>query len=200
MERGTELWRLDELSSRVERALSVGYRPASSGRVRAVPDRRTIRYYTTLGLLDRPAEMRGRTAYYGQRHLLQLVAIKRLQAEGLSLAQVQQGLTGLDADALAEVAQLPDELPDTETAPRRPDFWAAAPAELDAATTSAAASPPPAPAAAPLAGIELAPEATLLLRCARGDLNTEDLQALQAAAQPLLEALARRGLLSREDR
>ena len=81
-----------------------GYDGVSSGRVRDVPDLRTIRYYTTLGLLDRPAEMRGRTALYGRRHLLQLVAIKRLQARGLSLAEVQERVVGLSDAALRRLA------------------------------------------------------------------------------------------------
>ena len=79
-ERTQALWTIDELGSRVALALSVDYDGQASGRVRDVPDRRTIRYYTTLGLIDRPA-LRGRTALYGRRHLLQLVAIKRLQAQ-----------------------------------------------------------------------------------------------------------------------
>jgi hypothetical protein len=82
----TALWTLDELGARVALALAVGYDGQANGRVREVPDGRTIRYYTTLGLIDRPAAMRGRTALYGVRHLLQLTAIKRLQARGLSLA------------------------------------------------------------------------------------------------------------------
>jgi hypothetical protein len=51
------LWSIDELRAEVARALSVGYAGAASGRVRDVPDLRTIRYYTTLCLIDRPAEM-----------------------------------------------------------------------------------------------------------------------------------------------
>lgn len=78
-----------------------------SARVREVPDKRTIRYYTTLGLLDRPAEMRGRVAYYGRRHLLQLVAIKRLQATGLSLVDIQQKLAGASDSTLSRLADLP---------------------------------------------------------------------------------------------
>ena len=81
-----------------------GYEGVPSGRVRDVPDLRTIRYYTTLGLLDRPAAMRGRTALYGPRHLLQLVAIKRLQARGLSLAAVQERVVGLSDAALRRLA------------------------------------------------------------------------------------------------
>src|SRR3954464_9576915 len=88
------LWTIDELGSQVALALSDNYQGQRNGSVREVPDLRTIRYYTTLGLIDRPAEMRGRTALYGRRHLLQLVAIKRLQSRGLSLAGVQRELLG----------------------------------------------------------------------------------------------------------
>ena len=89
------LWTISELGAQVALALSVDYQGPPNGRVRGVPDLRTIRYYTTLGLLDRAADMRGRTALYGRKHLLQLVAIKRLQARGLGLAEIQQQLVGL---------------------------------------------------------------------------------------------------------
>src|SRR5881392_2255064 len=99
------LWTIDELGTRAALALSVDYAGPPNGRVREVPDRRTIRYYTTLGLLDRPAEMRGRTALYGRRHLLQLVAIKRLQARGLSLAEVQVELAAASDERLERIAR-----------------------------------------------------------------------------------------------
>src|SRR5580692_8316626 len=96
----TTLWTLDELGARVALALAVDYDGQANGRVRDVTDRRTIRYYTTLGLIDRPAEMRGRTALYGRRHLMQLVAIKRLQSSGRSLTEIQKRLLGLTNSAL----------------------------------------------------------------------------------------------------
>src|ERR1700730_4487154 len=108
MNAATPLWTIDELSTQVALALSVDYAGQGNGQVRPVPDLRTIRYYTTLGLIDRPAAMRGRTALYGRRHLLQLVAIKRLQARGLSLAEVQERLVGLTDAALRQLANLPD--------------------------------------------------------------------------------------------
>ncbi len=99
-----------DLRSLVARGLAVsGYEPTASARVRDVPDTRTIRYYTTLGLLDRPAEMRGRTAFYDRTHVLQLVAIKRLQAENLTLSDIQSRLTGLPPKSLAKIANLPAE-------------------------------------------------------------------------------------------
>src|SRR5437016_12050752 len=102
------LWTLDELGAQVALPLAVDYPGAPDNRTRDIPDQRTIRYYTTLGLLDRAAELRGRTALYGRRHLLQLVAIKRLQARGLALADIQERLLGATDATLARIARLPD--------------------------------------------------------------------------------------------
>src|SRR5437762_5194630 len=99
---------LPELSSEVATALSrlglLGAAP--DARVSAAPDARTVRYYTTLGLLDRP-RIEGRQARYGERHLLQLLAIKALQAVDLPLAEIQQRLYGRsDAELKALVDSL----------------------------------------------------------------------------------------------
>src|SRR6201995_5926865 len=67
---------------------------ARNGQVRDRPAVRTIRYYGTLGLIDPPAAMTGRTARYGGRHLLQVVAVKAVQARGGSLAGAQRALVG----------------------------------------------------------------------------------------------------------
>src|SRR3954467_12760954 len=84
---------LDELSERVAAELAgrgmLGAAP--DARVSAAPDARTVRYYATLGLLDRP-RIEGRQARDGERHLLQLLAIKALQAVELPLAEIQQRL------------------------------------------------------------------------------------------------------------
>src|SRR5207253_1929219 len=118
------LWTIAELTAEVARALSVDYAGQDSGRVRDVPDLRTIRYYTTLALIDRPAAMRGRTALYGRRHLLQVVAIKRLQAEGATLAELQAKLVGLTDSELARLAKLPDDGATELPPPRRSEtFW-----------------------------------------------------------------------------
>jgi DNA-binding transcriptional MerR regulator len=107
----SDKWRIERLSELAARALAAGeYNGQTSGRVRDVPDVRTIRYYITLGLLDRPLEMQGRTAFYGRKHLLQLVAIKRLQAQGLTLVDVQQRMLGTSQKKLAELAALPDHM------------------------------------------------------------------------------------------
>lgn len=75
-------------------ALCARLREQGDDRVRQAPDERTVRYYQTVGVLDRPLRYEGRVAVYGYRHLLQVVAVKALQGEGLSLAQVQAALAG----------------------------------------------------------------------------------------------------------
>jgi len=79
-------------------------------RVRAVPDARTVRYYQSIGLVDRP-EREGREAVYRWRHLLQVVAVKRLQVQGEPLARIQAALIGLPTDALEAALDLPSDSP-----------------------------------------------------------------------------------------
>lgn len=83
-------WTLEQLCWEVEAELDRrGLRQAQpDGRVNAAPDIRTVRYYATLGLVDRP-QREGRDVRYGPRHLLQLLAVKALQAQGVSLAEIQ---------------------------------------------------------------------------------------------------------------
>jgi len=250
-------WTLDELVRLVADALAGGAYPgAPNGRVRDVPDRRAVRWYTTIGLVDRPAMAGGRAARYGPRHLLQLVAVKRRQAQGRTLAEIQAELAGATEATLHRIAALPEGWPAAAGAPapdtgaaRGPDAGSAAGVDATAAPASAAAppgappwaadptpdtAPPPvrhrfwaerpssgagAPAAgapgpgapgpgapgpgapgpgapavplpATLTGIPLAPAVVLLVPGRPGD---DDLPAIHAAARPLLELLADRGL------
>src|SRR5690242_8198543 len=202
----TSLWTLDELCGRVSQALAVDYPGQASGRVREVPDRRTIRYYTTLGLIDRPAQMRGRTALYSRRHLLQLVAIKRLQAKGLSLVEIQARLAGQTDAALRELAQLPADRQQTaesaasdrqQTVEPAEDrrggaFWGASPAAVPEGETA----PNPSDElqknrgrdVLPLIGVPLDEGVILMLEAGRS-LDDHDLEALRTAAAPLLKVL-----------
>ena len=99
-------WTIHELTAQIERELAVDYEGAISGRVRDIPDTRTIRYYTTLGLLDRPAEMRGRTALYAGGICSSSWPSRSLQAEGLSLTQVQERMAGATDRLLESLAGL----------------------------------------------------------------------------------------------
>jgi hypothetical protein len=102
------LWSLDELVQRVAQSLTATGVRAPNGRVNAMPDARMIRWYATVGLVDKPSAMRGRTSLYGVRHLLQVVAIKRLQAQGRTLAEIQLELAGATEATLRRIAAVPD--------------------------------------------------------------------------------------------
>ena len=179
-----ELWTIDELVAQVAATLAdPGYSGAPNGRVRDVPDIRAIRWYSTIGLVDKPATMRGRTALYGPRHLLQLVAVKRRQAEGIRIADIQAELTGASNDTLQRIADVDaaPPVPKKETARK---FWT----ERPSAATEAEA---PAPGV-PLNGMHLEGGAVLLLPAAP---SPHDISEILTAARPLLDVLAARGLL-----
>jgi len=172
-----ETWTLSDLVSEASSRLAALPAP-KNGQVRAVPDERTIRYYATIGLLDRPAAMRGRTALYGPRHLAQVVAIKRMQSAGHSLADIQAmwptlddvtltRMTGVQVAAKAKVA--------------RKEFWKR---EIEPEP-----SPPPPPRA------KRAPVFSLVVTIPDSlSLSPADVRALRAAAAPLVDELAKRGL------
>ena len=141
----------------------------------------------------------GRTALYGQRHLLQLVAIKRLQARGLSLAAVQERVVGLSNAALRRLAE------------------AVSPGEKELSTSSRAGV-----VLADTAGrgtgtgrcgccrrreeegsgipkaIPLGDGLVLSLVTGRA-LDDEDLRVIRMAAAPLIELLRLRGLIGPAD-
>jgi DNA-binding transcriptional MerR regulator len=114
------LWNLSELVAEVTARIAALPAP-KNGQVRAVPDERTVRYYVTLGLLDRPSAMRGRTALYGPRHVAQVVAIKRLQAMGRSLQEIQALWPTLDDPTLARMSGVA--LPAAAKPAARAEFW-----------------------------------------------------------------------------
>jgi DNA-binding transcriptional MerR regulator len=116
MVRSDASYSLEELSAEVAHLLGerglLGAAP--DARVSDAPDARTVRYYSTLGLLDRP-RIENRQARYGKRHILQLLAIKALQAHDLPLAEIQQRLYARsDAELSTLVKSLHVEKTETE--------------------------------------------------------------------------------------
>jgi len=219
------VWRLDELAAQAAHVLSALALAQSSGRVREVPDRRTIRYYATLGLLSRPLGHRGRAALYGWEHLVQLVAIKRLQIKGLSLSDIQEELVGAPLAQVEALAAIPGPLRealfdpsvgqaeekgeqaapgDEQTAPRA--FWKQSP---PAAPTPAPPKPDTASerdgtASGPegvraLQEVALARGVTLLLEAPGRALDEDDVEAIKVAAGPLLKVLYARHLLRAQE-
>lgn len=66
---------------------------------------RTVRLYATQGLIDRPGK-EGRSAVYGQRHLLQLLLIRSLARRGLSLSAIAPLCVLPDAEIAQHLSQL----------------------------------------------------------------------------------------------
>ncbi len=177
---------VDECAARI-RAL-----PApTNGQVRAVPDERTIRYYATLGLLDRPVAMRGRTALYNARHVAQVVAIKRLQLMGRSLAEIQTLWPTLDDSTLTRMSgvSVAGTTANPSPAATREEFWKREPIETRTPTPVESAAP------AVSISIELAPHISITIPMpSGGTLSQADVRALRAAAAPLVTELAKRRL------
>jgi DNA-binding transcriptional MerR regulator len=203
-------WTITELAERATATLAAGPTVPGdqvNGRVRDMPNERLIRWYTTIGLVDPPLGRRGRIALYGRRHLLQLVAVKRRQAAGLTIAEIQVELAGAPDDILREIARLPDLVPEPDTDPvvaHRDRFWAAPPATTVPIPLPAQTARPtrsqqveggPAAPPAVVHGVRLAEGVTLLFDGGAAP-GAEDLAALAAAARPVLDELHRRGLLA----
>jgi DNA-binding transcriptional MerR regulator len=65
---------------------------------------RLVRYYTTQGWLDKPLKQ-GREARYTYRHLLQLLVLRRLLAEGYSASSIGSLIGGQADQALEDILQ-----------------------------------------------------------------------------------------------
>jgi len=173
---------IGELAATAAAAVAAADVRGANRRVTDLPDERTIRWYSTIGLLDRPAGSRGRTALYGERHLLQLVAIKRRQAQGHSLAEIQAELVGATDRTLRRIADVPPPpaaaaTPKPSQAPPQRQFWRERPV--------------PAPRPDVLVGLELGGGVVLMLPAQP---RKSEIESIRAAAQPLLDLLAERRL------
>ena len=68
--------------------------------------RRTVRYYIQCGLIDRPQGI-GKGAYYTQRHVEQLLLLRKWQLAGLSLERIGELLKQQGAGALPPTPRRP---------------------------------------------------------------------------------------------
>ena len=92
---------LAELANAVnEWCLKAGLKPAN-GQVGESLTERNIRFYRTAGIVDGPRTGGGRG--YGERHLLQLTAIRILQAQGIPLRRIRELLFGRSLADLREI-------------------------------------------------------------------------------------------------
>jgi DNA-binding transcriptional MerR regulator len=177
-----------ELAATAAAAVAAADVRGPNRRVTDLPDERTIRWYATIGLLDRPTGNRGRTSLYGERHVLQLVAIKRRQAEGRTLAEIQAELLGATDRTLRRIAALP-----------APTEAVSAPAHASKAhtrTSTARSFWRERPATVPqngqvLVGVPLGDGVVLMLPAQPQE---SEVELIRAAARPLLDVLVERRL------
>lgn len=64
------------------------------GTVTSVPDERTIRYYLAEDLIQTPEEKQGTASVFSYLHLLQLLTVKKLQAEHLPIRKIRELVAG----------------------------------------------------------------------------------------------------------
>jgi DNA-binding transcriptional MerR regulator len=209
------LMTLPEFAEAAARAVEASGAAPENRQAKAMPAARMIRYYTARGLLPPPGS-RGRALVYGRRHLVQLVAIKRLQGDGLSLDEIGGRLTGMSDSDLEALAAVPDEAipenlgdvpdaPSSERSRRAGRFWDLAsvatssggPRAGGTSRVAPGAWPARAAIAAPVSAPPRTPTALTELRLSdsvrlliEGDAAGLPVDELRAAATPLLQLLA----------
>ena len=93
-ERGRKYVGLPEFASVCERVVSGLDLEQERGTVTSVPDERTIRYYIAEGLIQAPDEKQGTASVFSYLNLLQLVAVKKLQAEHFPIRKIREVVSG----------------------------------------------------------------------------------------------------------
>jgi DNA-binding transcriptional MerR regulator len=149
-----------ELASEAAKILSESGLAQERGTVTELPDERTIRYYLAEGLVSPAEDKQGTASVFGYRHLLQLLAVKKLQAEHLPIRKIRElvesrevreleRLLGLDGGTVSknEALSYLEKLL-TRPAPISPPSQAR-PLNFSASPPSSASSSTRAPAAVP---------------------------------------------------
>lgn len=91
---------VSELADRVNAWCAEHAVAPANGQAGELVTERNIRFYRTVGLLDAPA---GGGCGFGEKHFLQLVGIRLLQAQGLPLRRIRELLFGRTLAELREV-------------------------------------------------------------------------------------------------
>ena len=93
-ERGRKYVGLPEFARVGEQVLAEMGLEQARGTVTSVPDERTIRYYMAEGLIQTPEEKQGTASVFGYLNLLQLLTVKKLQAEHLPIRKIRELVAG----------------------------------------------------------------------------------------------------------
>src|ERR1051325_6468625 len=93
-ERGRRYVGLPEFARAGEQILVEMGLEQARGTVTSVPDERTIRYYMAEGLIQTPGEKQGTASLFSYLNLLQLLTVKKLQAEHLPIRKIRELVAG----------------------------------------------------------------------------------------------------------
>jgi DNA-binding transcriptional MerR regulator len=107
-ERGRKYVGLPEFAIVCDRIVSGLDLEQERGTVTVVPDERTIRYYLAEGLIQAPEEKRGTASVFSYLNLLQVVAVKKLQAEHFPIRKIRElveGKSEQELEALLGIGQ-----------------------------------------------------------------------------------------------
>jgi DNA-binding transcriptional MerR regulator len=95
-----------ELADEAARLLDQFVPRQERGSVTEVPDERMVRYYSSEGLIASPEGKQGSAAVYGYAHLLQLLAVKKLQADHLSIKNIRELVEGKSERDLEQILNM----------------------------------------------------------------------------------------------
>jgi DNA-binding transcriptional MerR regulator len=95
-----------ELAGEAAKILAESGLAQERGTVSDLPDERTVRYYLAEGLLSAAEEKQGTASVFGYRHLLQLLAVKKLQAEHLPIRKIRELVEGRELRELERLLGL----------------------------------------------------------------------------------------------
>ena len=99
-EKGRKYVGLPEFARVGEQMLAEMNLEQERGTVTSVPDERTIRYYMAEGLIQTPEEKQGTASVFGYLNLLQLLTVKKLQAEHLPIRKIRELVAGKNEQEL----------------------------------------------------------------------------------------------------
>ncbi len=100
---GREYSTINELVTEVSRIIPHFASEQKKGSVSVYPDERTIRYYMSAGLVDKPVKRRAGSSVFTYRHLLQVLSIKYLQSDYYPLPKIRGLLSAADEKMMEKI-------------------------------------------------------------------------------------------------
>jgi DNA-binding transcriptional MerR regulator len=142
-ERGRKYVGLPDFARVGEQVLAEMGLEQARGTVTSVPDERTIRYYMAEGLVQTPEEKQGTASVFGYLNLLQLLTVKKLQAEHLPIRKIRELVAGKSEQELETLLGIGSTKKSRETDAKRYLESLLAPSSAPAAAPLKQAAPSP---------------------------------------------------------